>query len=107
MSTLLYADIFFFITAVAVIAVTIVVLVMAFYLIRILRNARDISRMVRDETEAVVEDVGALRRRITQESKLLSLLFSRGSSDASKRRRKRSTARKKQEKEEEEENEEA
>jgi len=43
METLIHADIFFFITSIAVVVLTILLIVAFFYLLQILRNFRDIS----------------------------------------------------------------
>ena len=67
METLMKADIFFFITTVAVIAVTICLVYAGYYLIRILRNVEEISEEVKQESQLMREDLGDLRTNIRAE----------------------------------------
>jgi hypothetical protein len=67
METLAKADIFFFITSIFVILLTIAVVWGAFYVIRILRNVKDMSEDAREETRRVVEDISDLRHDLKQE----------------------------------------
>ena len=55
------ADIFFFITSIAVILVTVGVIVALYYLVRILRNVRDVTDRVEEGTKALAEDLTVLR----------------------------------------------
>jgi uncharacterized protein YoxC len=61
------ADIFFFVTTIAVIAVTICLIYAAYYLIRILRNVDAISEEVKNESQLVREDIQDLRANIREE----------------------------------------
>jgi membrane protein implicated in regulation of membrane protease activity len=67
METLMKADIFFFVTTIAVVAVTICLVYAAYYLIRILRNVEEISEEVKQESQLVREDIGDLRANIREE----------------------------------------
>jgi hypothetical protein len=67
MESLMKADIFFFVTTVAVIAVTICLVYAGYYLIRILRNVEEISEEVKAESQLVREDIGDLRDNIREE----------------------------------------
>ena len=64
METLAKADIFFFITSVAVILVTAGVVVALYYLVRILRNVRDVTERVDEGTKALSEDLTILRANL-------------------------------------------
>ncbi len=64
MEAFMKADIFFFITSIAVVIVTIGVLCALFYLLRILRNVRDVTDRVEEGTKALVEDVATLRSNL-------------------------------------------
>lgn len=55
------ADIFFFITSVAVIVLTVGVIIALFHVIRILRNVRDISDRVDEGSKALAEDLSIMR----------------------------------------------
>lgn len=55
------ADIFFVIASAAVVIVSVVIAVAAVYLIRILRDARDISAMLKEESSRIIQDVEKLR----------------------------------------------
>ena len=67
METLLKTDIFFFITSVAVVAVTICVIYAMYHLIRILRNVDEISGDMREEGELIREDISDLRENVRAE----------------------------------------
>jgi uncharacterized protein YoxC len=64
MSEVLQANIFFMITAIAVVVVTIMVAVALYYVIRILRAVRDIAERVREGSEVIAEDVATVREGI-------------------------------------------
>jgi predicted membrane protein len=61
MSTLIHADIFFFITTIAVILITLAMVVALIYVIFILRNIFRLSKTVEDETHRIISDVEELR----------------------------------------------
>ena len=56
MDTLLKADIFFFITSIAVVVVLIIFVFMGFYLVQTLRNIRDISNKLKRAADLVEGD---------------------------------------------------
>ena len=59
-NTLIHADIFFFITSIAVVMTIVIMLVISFYLIPTLRNFRDVSRTLKrgvDKAEESIENV--------------------------------------------------
>jgi uncharacterized protein YoxC len=64
MQNLIQSDVFFFITSVAVILVTILVLVMFWYIIRILKNIKDVSDIVKKETIFFSGDLSGIRKKI-------------------------------------------
>lgn len=64
MDTLIHADVFFFVTTIAVAIVAIVAVAMSFYLVGILRRVRDIAEEVKQETKLVREDVSDARMRM-------------------------------------------
>lgn len=55
------ADIFFVIASAATVIVSIAIVIAALYLIRVLRDARDISVMIKEESGRVIQDVENLR----------------------------------------------
>jgi hypothetical protein len=67
MDDILKADIFFFITTISITLVTIGLLIIFYYVVRIMREATDISRMVREETEEIRNDVREARLYIREE----------------------------------------
>ncbi len=64
MQNLIQSDVFFFITSVAVVLVTILVLVMFWYVIRILKNIKDVSDIVKKETIFFSGDLSGIRKKI-------------------------------------------
>ncbi|MEK7542650.1 MAG: hypothetical protein AAB524_03035 [Patescibacteria group bacterium] len=69
MDTLLKADIFFFITTAAMVVIAITVLIALFFLIQILRDARHVSRRIREQSDRILLDVEDLRNFIKKEGK--------------------------------------
>ena len=67
MDTLIHADVFFFVTTVAVIILTIVFAVTLFYLIAVLRRARDIAEQIKEEATLVRHDIHDARMRVERE----------------------------------------
>ena len=61
MDTLVQADLFFFITSIAIVLVTIGILMALFFFIQILRDVRYTSRRIREETDRIVSDVDNLK----------------------------------------------
>ena len=68
MDTLLKADIFFFVTTVAVVAVSAVFIVAIVYLIMIFRQARAIAEITRKEVEGIAADLAAFRMHVKEKS---------------------------------------
>ena len=67
MESLMKADIFFFVTTIGVIAVTVCLVYALYHLIRILRNVDEISEEVKHESHLVREDIQDLRSNIREE----------------------------------------
>ncbi len=84
MDTLVKADIFFFITSIAVIAVSIGILVGIYYIIRAIKKFEDYADRLekevkekRDEVEEIKNDVKEIAQDI-RESFVYNLLFKKG-----------------------------
>ncbi|OHA17323.1 MAG: hypothetical protein A3C79_03330 [Candidatus Taylorbacteria bacterium RIFCSPHIGHO2_02_FULL_45_28] len=75
MQTLIHADIFFFITSIAVVLVSIGLIIALIFIIKILNNIHKISDMLRSESGLVVEDVHALRGKIREGKLSLAGIF--------------------------------
>jgi Tfp pilus assembly protein PilO len=67
MESLMKSDIFFFITSIAVVILTMLLVVAIAYTIRILRNLDDISAKAKDEVGLIKEDISELRQNIKTE----------------------------------------
>ena len=67
MDTFVHADIFFFITSIAVVLVTAILVVVLIYLIRILRDAKAVTKKVKEETVLISEDIDELRTKTRKE----------------------------------------
>ncbi len=76
MQELVHADIFFFVTSIAVILVGVGICVVLFYLIRILRNIRDITGRVDEGSKLLAEDFGELRSSLKAKGFVWGNLFS-------------------------------
>jgi len=66
MDTLIHADIFFFVTTIAVVVITIALTVLIVYLIKVFRSVRKIADMVSDETVLVRKDIADLRSEVRE-----------------------------------------
>lgn len=64
MQTLIHADIFFFITSIAVVVLSVFFAVALFYTILILRDLRQLSGLVRKGGETLASDVTEIRSAI-------------------------------------------
>ena len=64
MDTLIHADIFFFVTTIAVIVITVALTVLIVYLVKVFRSIRKIADMVSDETVLVRKDIADLRSEV-------------------------------------------
>jgi 5-bromo-4-chloroindolyl phosphate hydrolysis protein len=89
MEEILKADIFFFITAVAVVVITIVILIAFYYIIKILRDVRELSDLVKDEGKHIIHDIEEAREDIKKKRKSLGNIIS--SFMTSKRKSKKRT----------------
>lgn len=75
METLIHADIFFFITTIAIVILTIIMAIVLVYFIVILNDIRYISRKVRKESDVIIDDVHHLRDQIKTQGMSLGYLF--------------------------------
>ena len=67
MLDVLKSDIFFVVTTIAIVLVTIALLVALAYVIRILRDAQKVSEVIRAEGEEIVKDVSDIRKGIKKQ----------------------------------------
>ncbi|MDP1624948.1 MAG: hypothetical protein Q8L64_04220 [bacterium] len=84
--SLIHADAFFFISTIALVVISIGIAVALYYLIKILRNARDVSDRIKAESAEIVTDVRKLRAVLKEEgvkwktiAQLIRSFFMRGS----------------------------
>lgn len=66
MESIMNADIFFFITAIAVVILTILIAIIFFYIIQILANFRAISDILRNGTENAEEHIETLGKNLSK-----------------------------------------
>jgi hypothetical protein len=76
MDTLMHADIFFFVTTIAVVVVGLVFTIALIYIIMILNRVKNIAEMVREETILFREDVHELRASVKREGFKISNMIS-------------------------------
>lgn len=74
MESILRSDIFFFITSISVVIITLVLLVAGFYFIKILRNFYKISAILKNYTENTESELRDMGSHIRQ-SRLFTFLF--------------------------------
>jgi len=88
MESILKSDVFFFITSVSVIIITIVLIVAGFYFIKLLRNFYKISKILKsyaEDTETELRDMGEHIRN----SPLFTFIFGREKNKTDPERRSR------------------
>lgn len=64
METIAQADIFFFVTTIAVVVVGLFALVALYYLITFLRDAHEIMHIIRSEASEIIDDIEQFRKNI-------------------------------------------
>lgn len=63
MQTLIHADIFFFITTIAVVLISIGIVIALVFLILILKNLHKLSETVKTEADQIAGDIDAMRAK--------------------------------------------
>ena len=74
MNTLVHADVFFFVSTIALIVITILLVVALIFFVKILKDISEISSNVKKESIEIIEDVKQLRGDIKQEGFKLTKL---------------------------------
>ena len=74
MSNLIQADIFFFITSFSVVVFSFLMIVIFYYVIRILRDIKHISRIAKEESEIISDELSEFRINIKREGAKLKHL---------------------------------
>ncbi|MES2436642.1 MAG: hypothetical protein V4519_01405 [Patescibacteria group bacterium] len=84
METLIHADIFFFITTVSLVVISLGLVIAIIYLIKILRDISAVSHKVKDESAEIIADLKHIRGTIKQQafsfggiSQIIGLIFRR------------------------------
>lgn len=80
MNTLIHADIFFFISTIALVFISLGLIISLVYIIKILRNVSDVSDKVKDESTEILADIKEMRTDIKKEGfklRYVSSFFSR------------------------------
>jgi len=72
METLIHADIFFFISSIAVVVFVLISVVVGFYLVKTMRDVREMISTIKKETAHIVDDVDELRENVKSKVKLAS-----------------------------------
>ncbi len=67
METLIHADIFFFITSIATVIIGILLAITLVYIIKILIDIREISRIARSESKDLADDIHVIRNEVQSE----------------------------------------
>ncbi len=75
MDTLIHADVFFFISSISVIVIAIVVVVVGVYVVTVLRDAKYISKKLRNAADELEEDFENLRKEVTGEGRKAKYLI--------------------------------
>lgn len=75
MDTLIQADIFFFITSIAVILLAVLCIILLAYGVKIARTISSIATTIKDESENVIEDIAELRGKVKEEGVKVSAFW--------------------------------
>lgn len=63
MTEIMKSDVFFFVTTIAVVAVSSVFVIALVYVISILKDAKELSVRAREEGTAILDDIGEIRQK--------------------------------------------
>lgn len=74
MEGILKSDIFFFITSIVVIAIGVGAVIISAYIINILRDVKDVSKTVKQETKEIAEDLSQMRTKVKSGSAIVGTL---------------------------------
>ena len=75
MDTLVKSDLFFFVTTIALVVVSLGMLAVIVYVLYILKEMKALIQLVKNETELIREDMGDLRSHVRTEGFKWSSLF--------------------------------
>lgn len=75
-STFIKADIFFFVTTIAIIIISICVVILSVYLYKILKDVKALSQKTKDEGERIIETIGLLREDVLERRQQLNQFLS-------------------------------
>jgi hypothetical protein len=76
MNTLIHADIFFFVTTIAVVVVALFLTIALIYLIRVLNQIQEIGKEIKEEAVLIRGDINELRNSVKREGFRLQSIFS-------------------------------
>lgn len=76
MSEVLQANIFFFITSVSVVLVTILLVAVLFYVLGILRNVKEVTDRIKEGSRMLAQDFSQAREAIKREGKKTTNIIS-------------------------------
>ena len=68
------ADVFFFVTTIAIVCVSAVFIIIMFYVVKILKEVLEISKKAKGEADNIVADVRDLRSAIREEGSKLKFI---------------------------------
>jgi MFS superfamily sulfate permease-like transporter len=74
-TSIVKADIFFFVTTIAVVVLTLILSIIMIYLISILRYVKHISQIAKDQAEVISDDIDDLRGTIKTKGASLASIF--------------------------------
>jgi hypothetical protein len=67
METLIHADVFFFVSTIALLVVVFFLAIVLAYVVTILKDVKHVTRKIREESDEVIEDLQLLRSHIKNE----------------------------------------
>ena len=89
MDNVIHADVFFFVTTVAIVLVSVGFLVVLIYAIKILNDFRHISGKIRGESDEIIKDIGELRHTVKEKGlKIIDFIAMAGRFFRPKKKRK-------------------
>lgn len=75
MNPIIQANIFFFITSIAVVLISLLVVVLLIYLVLVIKDFRGVSRRVKQETDLIAMDIDSARAHIKEKGASISSVF--------------------------------
>lgn len=74
-SSFIHADIFFYITSISVVVLSVLLVALLYYFVRIAMNLEHTSKRIREEGDNIIDDVSIIRESLEQQGGRIMSMF--------------------------------